>query len=158
MGKFQQKMYRFMYGRYGADNLYNFCAVLILIALVLNVMVSVFVKNEAVGFVLSTAILLFDVVIIVWSTYRFMSRKIDKRRRENERFLKMKRGVRRIFTFNTSRKSKSGNMDSAQFIFRDCTKCGATLRLPRKAGRNKVKCPRCLHRFTVVSKKVKYNG
>ena len=37
MGKFRQKMYRFMYGRYGADKLYNFCTVLIIVALFVNV-------------------------------------------------------------------------------------------------------------------------
>ena len=155
MGKFQQKMYRFMYGRYGVDKLYNFCMILIVIALVLNVFVSIFVKNESVGFIISTAIMVFDVAILSWSTFRFMSRNIAKRRRENERFLKMKRGVSRALSFNTSKRSSSGNVDNYQFIFRDCTKCGATLRLPRKAGRNKVKCPKCAHRFTVYAKKVK---
>ncbi len=148
-------MYRFMYGRYGADKLYNFCTVLIIVALVVNVIASIFIKNETVAFWVSTAIMIFDVLVLVWSTYRFMSKKIDKRRRENERFIRMTRALSRFFSCNTSRRSRSGNSDSAQFIFRDCTKCGSTLRLPRKAGKNKVKCPRCSHRFNVVAKKVK---
>lgn len=155
MGKFQQKMYKFMYGRYGADKLYSFCNILIIVALVVSVITSIFVKDDNVKFWVSTAVMLFDLVILTWSTYRFMSRKIDKRRRENERFLKVARWFRRFFTFNTSRRSKSGNVDNAQYIFRDCTKCGATLRLPRKSGRNKVKCPRCTHKFYVTAKKLK---
>lgn len=144
-----------MYGRYGVDKLYNFCMILIVVCLVLNVFASIAIKDDNVGFVVSTLIMVTSVALLVWSTFRFMSRNIAKRRRENERFLKMKRGVSRALTFNTSRKSKSGNADTTQFIFRDCTKCGATLRLPYKMGRNTVKCPRCSHRFTVVAKKVK---
>lgn len=155
MGKFQQKMYRFMYGRYGADKLYNFCTVLIIVALFLNVITSIVIKDADVKALVSAGIMVFDIVILAWSTFRFMSKKIDKRRRENERFIRFTRWLSRVFTFNTSRRSKSGNVDNAQFIFRDCTKCGATLRLPRKAGRNTVKCPRCSHKFNVKAKKIK---
>ena len=155
MGKFRQKMYRFMYGRYGVDKLYNFCNVLIIVALFASVLVSIFVKDENVGFWISTAIMAFDLVIIVWSTSRVFSKNIYKRRRENERFIKLSRWFLRVVSFNTSRRSKSGNIDNSQFIFRDCTKCASTLRLPRKAGRNKVKCPRCSHRFYVRAKKIK---
>lgn len=155
MGKFQQKMYKFMYGRYGVDKLYNFCTILIVVALFVNVIASIFIKDSEIRFWVSTATMLFDLVILIWSTFRFLSKKIDKRRRENERFIRMTRWFLRVFTFNTSRRSKSGNIDNAQFIFRDCTKCGATLRLPRKQGRNKVKCPRCSYKFNVTAKKLK---
>lgn len=155
MGKLQQKLYRFMYGRYGVDKLYKFCSVLIIIALLLNVITSIIIKNNDIRFVVSTVILLFEIFLLVWSTFRCFSKNIYKRRRENERFIKMTKWLSRLFTCNTSRKSKSGNVDNDHFIFRDCTKCGATLRLPRKPGRNKVKCPRCSHKFYVFAKKAK---
>lgn len=155
MGKFQQKLYKFMYGRYGVDKLYSFCAILILIALLVNVLASIFIKNADVQFWVSTIIMLFDVIIISWSTFRFLSKNIYKRRRENEMFLKMSRAVKRFVSFNTSRKSSHGNADSIDFVFRDCTKCGAALRLPRREGKHKVKCPRCSHRFNVSVKKLK---
>ncbi len=155
MGKFKQKMYKFMYGRYGVDKLYNFCTILIIVALFANILTSMLIKDLNVKFWVSTAILAFDIMVLVWSTFRFMSRNIAKRRRENERFIAMTRALARFFTFNTSRRSKSGNADNSQFVFRDCTKCGAALRLPRKAGTNKVKCPRCSHKFNVKVKKFK---
>lgn len=155
MGKFQQKMYRFMYGRYGVDKLYSFCTILIIIALFVNLITSIFIKDVTVRFWVSTAIMVFDVLILIWSTFRFLSKNIAKRRRENERFIAMTRALARFFSFNTSRRSKSGNADTVQFVFRDCTKCGATLRLPRKAGKNSVKCPRCSHKFKVIVKKLK---
>ena len=94
MGKFQQKLYKFMYGRYGVDKLYSFCAILIIVALLVNVLASIFIKNADVQFWVSTAIMLFDVIIISWSTFRFLSKNIYKRRRENERFLKISREER----------------------------------------------------------------
>ena len=79
-----------------------------------------------------------------------------KRRMENAAFMKMWRGVKRFFSANTSKKTKSTNRDDAYYIFRDCTKCGCTLRLPRKVGKHRVKCPRCSHSFKVKAKEYKY--
>jgi len=100
----------------------------------------------------------FIILIITWSIYRSMSRNIAKRRRENEIYLKAMRGVKRFFSVNTSRSTKSFNRDDAQYIFRDCTKCGSVLRLPRRKGRHKVKCPRCSHGFYVRAGKFKYKA
>lgn len=155
MDKFKQKLYRFMYGRYGIDKLYNFCMIFIVVLLAVSVITSVCIPNEIARFWVQAGIMAIDVLVVAWSTFRFLSKNIAKRRRENEIYLKTVRALARFFTFNTSRKTKSENNDSAQFVFRDCTKCGATLRLPRKAGRNSVKCPRCSHRFNVVVKKMK---
>jgi DNA-directed RNA polymerase subunit M/transcription elongation factor TFIIS len=58
----------------------------------------------------------------------------------------------RCLSGNVSRGSKSRNLDDQVHIFRDCTKCGSTLRLPRKSGKHSVKCPRCSHSFYVRSK------
>ena len=142
-----------MYGRYGIDALYNFCNIIIIISLFVSLLLSFIVKNE---FALATAnfcILLLEIFLVVWNISRMFSKNICKRRKENERFLKVASALKRFFTRNTSKKSKSGNIDNYQFIFRDCTKCHATLRLPRKKGRHPVRCPRCSHRFYVRSKK-----
>lgn len=153
--KFKEKLYRFMYGRYGADQLYSFCNIAIISLFVVSLLLSFIIKNEVALAWTNLIIFLLEIFLIVWSISRMMSRNIYKRRRENEIYLKATSALKRFFTFNTSKKSKSGNIDNYQFIFRDCTKCHATLRLPRKAGRNKVKCPRCSHRFYVKSKKIK---
>ena len=155
MDKFKQNLYRFMYGRYGIDKLYGFCMGAIMVLLAISLITSVCIPNATARFIVQMAITLLDVAIISWSTFRFLSKNIAKRRRENEMYLKMVRALGRFFSFNTSRRSKSGNADNFQFVFRDCTKCGSTLRLPRKEGRNSVKCPRCSHRFNVVVKKMK---
>ncbi len=155
MGKFKEKMYRFMYGRYGADNLYNFLCIITLILIVAEYIVMFFVPEGIASIITS---LTFSLVIsfnLAWSIYRTMSRNIARRRRENERYLKLKRGVVRFFSFNTSGGSKSLNRDDGMYVFRDCTRCGSVLRLPRRVGRHKVKCPRCSHSFYVKVKKFK---
>lgn len=153
--KFREKLYRFMYGRYGVDNLYRFCNILILSLFVISLTLSFVIRNEIVLAWTNLIIFTLEIFLIVWSISRMFSKNIYKRRRENEIYLKMFSAIKRFFKLNTSTKSKSGNKDSYQCIFRDCTKCHATLRLPYKKGRNRVKCPRCGHRFYVKAKKIK---
>ena len=153
--KLKEKLYRFIYGRYGIDALYNFCNIVIIASLVISLFLSFILKNEVALAIANLCILLLEIFLVVWNMSRMFSKNIYKRRKENEVYLKIASAFKRFFTFNTSKKSKSGNIDNYQFIFRDCTKCNATLRLPRKEGRNSVKCPRCSHRFFVKSKKIK---
>lgn len=153
--KFKEKFYRFMYGRYGIDALYNFCNVVIIVSLFLSLLLSFIIKNEVALAIANLCILLFEIFLVVFNISRMFSKNIYKRRRENDVYLKVASAFKSFFTHNTSRKSKSGNIDSYQFIFRDCTKCHATLRLPRKKGRHSVKCPRCSHKFYVKCKKIK---
>ncbi len=132
MGKFTDKLSRFMYGRYGADQLYVALFVLYFVVLVINM----FTRSWIVD-VLMWAIL-------VWLIFRTFSRNIYKRQRENEIFLKFWNPIqselsllfRRIREIRTHR-------------FRKCPHCKTVLRLPRKRGKNVVRCPRCQTRFQV---------
>lgn len=148
-------MYRFMYGRYGADNLYSFLMVLFFIIWIAELVAIVVIPEGIARSIVSTVLSVTVTAIIVWAVFRTMSRNISKRRKENEIYLKCSRAAKRFFTFNTSRGTKSRNADSNMYIFRDCTKCGSVLRLPRRAGKHKVKCPRCSHNFYVKAKKLK---
>ena len=156
MGKFRQKMYRFFSGRNGIDQLYYFSMGLLIFLMVADAILQIVLPSEwmgtvIIGLCMSTA----TMVLFIWTMFRMMSRNLFKRRMENAAFLKMWRGVKRFFSANTSKKSKSANRDDAYYIFRDCTKCGSTLRLPRKAGKHRVKCPRCSHSFKVKAKEYK---
>lgn len=152
INNFMQSGYRFMYGRYGTDELYLFGCILSLVLIVANFVIQLAVPASPVKTVIGACLLPIYVGLFAWMTFRSLSKNIYKRRRENARFLAVVGWLKRFFTFNTSTKTKSHNADSETHIFRDCTKCSATLRLPRKKGRNKVKCPKCGHRFYVISK------
>ena len=152
MGNFREKIYRFMYGRYGTDELYYFLFFLFFLIWVVQLILVAFMPKGLASTVVSLIFNILTFLIIFFMIFRTMSRNIYKRRRENEIYLKVRRATSRFFKRNTSTKTTSRNIDTAEFIFRDCTKCGATLRLRRNPGKHKVKCPRCSHSFFVKSK------
>ncbi len=158
MGRFKQKIYRFMYGRYGADELYNFLIWLNVILILAEIIASAFMPEGTASAIVSVSLSVIIVFIFIFEIFRVMSRNIAKRRRENEIYLKIRGAVRRFFSGNTSRGTKTFNRDDATFIFRDCTRCQSTLRLQRRVGRHKVRCPRCSHSFYVKAKKFKYKS
>ncbi len=143
-----------MYGRYGTDNLYMFLTVLILILIIANMITGACIPNEyaLAENIVNGCFSLVTLALLAFAIFRSMSRNIPARRKENLLYLRAKRAVLRFFSFNTSKGTKSRNRDDSYRIFRDCTKCGSTLRLPRKEGRHPVRCPSCGHRFYVKSK------
>ena len=152
MGKFKEKLYRFFYGRYGTDQLYKFCLILLMLLLVASLVLQFTLPEGLASAIVSLSISVLTYALMFWMIFRSMSRNIYKRRRENERYLKISGAAKRFFIGNTSRKTRSANRDDQYYIFRDCTRCKATLRLPRKKGKHSVKCPRCSHSFYVRSK------
>jgi len=156
MGKFKQKLYRFMYGRYGTDALYNFLTWLNVVLILISFIVTAIIPEGTVGAIVSLSFSILIVAIFVYEIFRTMSRNIAKRRRENEIYLKAKGAIKRFLSRNTSSRTRTYHVDDATYIFRDCTKCSSVLRLPRRVGRHKVKCPRCSHSFYVKAKKFKF--
>ena len=149
MGKIRTKLARFMYGRYGTDELYN---ALFLFEIIILVLAAVFqvIGTQSTPFAVVAAILYsFSLFLVVFAIYRTMSRKIDKRRRENMRYLKFKANLKGIFK---PKKRRLSAMDTELHIFRACPHCSATLRLPRKGGRHTVRCPRCSKTFKIKVK------
>ncbi|MBQ3507329.1 MAG: hypothetical protein IJA91_02160 [Clostridia bacterium] len=138
--KFREKLARFLYGRYGADSLYNALFVCELILLFLGAVFSVLGNvNQALAMI-SIAFYIIALGLMIFAMYRFFSRNIPKRRRENEAWLR--------FKGKFHRKPKSHlPPDTADHIFRSCPRCHATLRLPKEKGKHQVKCPRCGEKF-----------
>ncbi len=133
MGRFKNKLYRFMYGRYGADTLGKVMLFVYVGIVFVHTIVSIFWQNTA--FDLSVYLVSVTLAILVFA--RMMSRNVTKRRRENEKFC----------AFFRLRKNK--HRDRRTHVYRKCPKCGAVLRLPKSKGKHTVVCPRCKHRFEV---------
>lgn len=149
MGKFKMKLARFMYGRYGTDELYGFLFVLEIVLLVLAAIFNVIGYTSTAFAIVSSVLYIASVGILVFAMYRTMSRKTDKRRRENMWFLRQKAKLKKIFT---PKKRRVSAMDTQYHIFRACPHCSATLRLPRQKGKHTVRCPRCSKTFKVKVK------
>lgn len=116
---------RFMYGRYGNDQL-NMVLVLLSLALYLVFVVTSWTFLYAVSFMLMAAAL-----------FRCLSRNYDRRRAENGRFLSLVQPVTRWYRLRrTIRRDK----DHCYF---KCPNCGQQLRVPRGKGRITVTCRGC---------------
>lgn len=137
--KYIEKFQKFMKGRYGPDELYNFLFKLYIVLVVLNLFI-----NSIVVFIL-------EILLIIIIFYRFFSKKIYVRSNENQKYLKIKKKVLNLFKKNTIKDN--------EHIYKKCYKCKTTLKLPlpSKIGLKKAKCPKCGNRvkfFTLKKEKI----
>ena len=133
MGKFKSKLYRFMYGRYGTDTLGNVMLIAYFVIVLLHTFLGFFWDNVWID----VAVWLISSALAITVITRMFSRKVAKRRRENERFCGFFKLIR-----NKIRDRKT-------HVYRKCPDCKAVLRLPRAKGKHSVVCPRCKKRFNV---------
>ena len=127
---------RMMYGRYGVDNLSKFLFSLYIIIFVIGL----FYKN----FILDTIGLLLLFIVI----FRFFSKNIYKRTKENQIYLKIKNKTLKPFK-NIKRNFKERN----EHVYKKCHKCKTTLKLPLpyERGIKHAKCPTCKNKITFLS-------
>jgi len=130
--KLKWKFAKFMYGRYGVDQLYIAGGILFVVLQILQIFMNIPFLN----------LLLF--IFIGWLFYRVFSKNIAARQAENRKFLKFVHFVKSQWK-KLIRRFK----DIATHRYRKCPECGTTLRLPRKRGEHKARCPRCSHLFDV---------
>jgi translation initiation factor 2 beta subunit (eIF-2beta)/eIF-5 len=135
--KFIQKLQKFMYGRYGVDDLFKFSFFIYVILVILNMFLNNLIINIA------KLLLLFIIF------YRYLSKNIYKRSNENRKFLKIKK---KIFSpFNNIKR----NINDKDHVYKRCHKCKKTIKLPlpRKKGIKHAKCPHCGKRNTIFTLK-----
>ncbi len=128
---FRYRLMQFMSGRYGIDNLFY---VLLGLAMALSV-VNIFVRSVILQFIVYA--------IIIFAVFRFLSRNISARSRENQ-YVK---GV--INKIIASRNIKRQRRADFTHIYKKCPYCRAILRLPRKKGKHTTVCPKCSKSFKV---------
>lgn len=128
--KFKNSLRNFMIGRNGTDQL---SLALLIGGIVLSLLSSL------------TRILLFYYLGLagyIWAIFRMFSRNVEKRRDENQRYVRFrqnfKSNVRQFFV-------RIKNIKKYRY-FR-CPECKARLRLPRKVGEVTVTCGKCHHQF-----------
>lgn len=149
MADFRNKLMRFFMGRYAqADALYKTQTIVSLVSLFIgSVMSLIGTGTDLIGLrIAGFALYLCAVGLLVWSMWRFLSRNVAARRRENTAWLKL------CSKLNPFRKRVRRPADTDTHVFRTCPTCRAVLRLPRQAGRHTVRCPRCGKSFTVKVK------
>lgn len=124
--KIKNAIQRFMYGRYGFDELSNF---LLRISFIF-IIPCIFVK----GSVVIIFYLLFWATII-YTYFRMLSKNIYKRQAENTWFINKRNYIKQRFS------------QRKQYRFYDCPKCKTHLRVPRGAGKITITCKKCGYQF-----------
>ena len=126
---------RMMYGRYGNDQLGNFCFVIYLLLFVLQI----FFRGTMAGMVMMAV----SYAVIVIYFFRCFSRNIYKRQRENQKFLDMMKPVKNYFHFWNMRWKERGG---TKVLYR-CGKCHQLIRVPKGRGKIAITCPKCHFEF-----------
>ena len=116
---------RLMYGRYGTDQLNFFLLALYFVFYLLSAVT---------GWTILAA---FGIVLLLFTVFRMMSRKIDRRRAENAKFLSLIRPAVQWFKLRrTIRRDK-------EHRYFKCPHCGQHLRVPRGKGKITITCRSC---------------
>lgn len=136
--KFLNKIQRFMYGRNGLDELNMFLFQVYLVLFVLNI----FIKSSVLSFI--------ELILVIVTIFRMVSKNIYSRSKENVFFVKIKKKSLKPFN-DIKRKFKDKD-----HVYKRCHYCKTILRLPlpNKRGFKKVKCPECKKRnkFLILKK------
>ncbi len=123
---------RFMYGRYGSDQLNMAILVAAVLVSLTNSILTVFLRESRVYSSIVAPILSVIVYgLLIYSFFRMFSRNIYKRQRENRRFTQLWMRLK----------------DRNNRYFR-CPNCKQTVRVPRGRGKICIRCPKCGEKFT----------
>jgi uncharacterized membrane-anchored protein YitT (DUF2179 family) len=126
----KEKIQRFMYGRYGIDDLNHF---LMYVAFVLLIL----------GFFIRSSLYNFLVFLIIAIYYcRMMSKNHPKRYSENQKFLEIK--ARIVQPIQRYRMKKVRNKGYRIFT---CPSCKQKVRVPKGKGKINIMCPKCMTEF-----------
>ena len=132
---FIYKVAKFMYGRYGIDDLTKFISKLLFIILLFNILFRSYI------------LLIISLLLLIIIIYRSLSKKIYIRNKENNIYLKIKEILLKPF------KNIIRNYQDKDHIYKKCRKCKKTLKLPlpEKKGIKHTKCPNCKNKITFIT-------
>ncbi len=124
--------------RYGIDDLSKFHFFILVVLIVIDL----FVDSYIVG--------LLQLLTIGVIVFRFMSKNVFKRLKENELFCNIRYSICKPFR-NIKR-----NIKDRKHIYKSC-KCGTTIKvgLPKTRGIKHTTCPKCGKRVKILALKVK---
>lgn len=125
----REKLYRFMIGRYGNDNLNRFLTAISIACLVLS-------------FFGPRMFYLLAIAILVYVYFRMFSRNIYKRTMENNLYMRYEYRIKQYF----ATLKRDMNQRKTHHIYR-CPSCRQKIRIPRGKGRIEIRCPKCSQTF-----------
>ena len=119
-------LHRFMIGRYGPDHL---SIAMIILAFILSLLNAI---------LWHAPLLYISYFVFGLTIYRMLSRNIERRRAENDKFIrywwpirsKIKRIIQKI-------------KDKRKYVYYRCPTCKTRLRVPKGKGKIRITCPKC---------------
>lgn len=123
------KFRNFFIGRYGNDQLNVF---LFILGCIITLILSFF----RIPYLSLISYIPYGIAV-----YRMLSKKIDKRQRENTKFMTLSAPWRKFLT------EKFRQFQDKDHKYYRCPKCNHTLRVPKGKGKIKISCPHCSKEF-----------
>lgn len=129
MNNVRNKVNQFMRGRYGAD---VFGMFLVICALLLNLIES-FTRVYVLSFI--------SLGILIYASYRMLSKNIVKRRIENDKYNEIVTIMKRYW------KVFKSNLTDKRYRYYLCPTCHQMVRVPKGHGKVTITCPNCRNKF-----------
>ena len=135
--RFRDKLIKFMYGRYGVDELGRDLLYLALGFSLLSIVLNIF-HVRTVTLVLS----LLSILVMIFIIFRALSRNINRRVMENHKYLAKTEKIRTKFRFWRQR-----FRERKTYRYVRCPHCKNYSRVPRGKGKIKITCRVCKKQF-----------
>lgn len=126
----RDKLYRFMTGRYGVDDLVRMQSILVLVFLLLGIITRV-------GWFSLLAL-----ALMIYMYFRMLSKNTAKRYEENQKYLNFRYNC--TVSWNRFKKRLSQSRD---YRFFKCPMCKQQVRVPKGHGKIEITCPKCRETF-----------
>lgn len=125
----REKLQRFMWGRYGNDNLNQFLLAFAFACLIISFF------GGSLFYILAT-------VVMIYAYFRMFSRNTGRRAAENQKYLKQTMKIRSFFI----RKKREWGQRRVYHIYK-CPNCRQKIRVPRGKGKIAIRCRKCGNEF-----------
>ncbi|MBQ4504310.1 MAG: hypothetical protein II983_01455 [Firmicutes bacterium] len=122
----KQKIARFMYGRYGVDQLSRSMLAMVIVLIILGI----FFKTRLIDWA--------STILLILVYFRMFSRNINKRYQENMKYMVAHNKM--MAKYNGWKEAFACRKTHKVFA---CPGCGQKVRVPRGKGKVKVHCPKC---------------
>ena len=130
----KQKIAKFMYGRYGNDQLNRALSVLILLLLI----VSFFFGFSETGSTARSFLLVIVLALLIYTYFRMLSKNLSARRAENAKFLAKTARLRDWWQLRRDMWNQR-----KEYKFFKCPSCKAVMRVPKGKGKIRIICKKC---------------
>jgi len=131
----------FLSGRYGRDDFGTFLTWSSLVLMIIGLIFRAY------------PIYILALLLAFYNIFRAFSRKTDKRRKENQVYLRVKDRIKRFFRFEKIKAwfklQKNRFRDRKTHVYQKCPYCKKVLRLKKVKGTHTVSCPCCNRKFDI---------